>query len=69
MKSQLKIPHESFIMMISGWKQKHALFVSVSLNANELLLPAPFSDMTDIALCVRIIQTVRVCGLKTKTTI
>ncbi len=25
------------------WKQKHAVFVHVSLNANELLLPAPFS--------------------------
>ncbi len=25
------------------WKQKQAVFVYVSLNANELLLPAPFS--------------------------
>ncbi len=25
------------------WKQKRAVFVHVSLNANELLLPAPFS--------------------------
>ncbi len=26
------------------WKQKHAVLVHVSLNANELLLPAPFSQ-------------------------
>ncbi len=25
------------------WKQKHAIFMHVPLNANELLLPAPFS--------------------------
>ncbi len=26
------------------WKQKHAVFVHVSLNANELLLPPPFPE-------------------------
>ncbi len=31
------------------WKQKNAVFVHVSLNANELLLPAPFSR---IELCL-----------------
>ena len=30
-------------------KQKHAVFVHISLNANELLLPAPFSG---IQLCL-----------------
>uniref|UniRef100_A0A673HH52 Chromodomain-helicase-DNA-binding protein 1-like n=1 Tax=Sinocyclocheilus rhinocerous TaxID=307959 RepID=A0A673HH52_9TELE len=29
----------------SEWKQKQAVFVRVSLNANELLLPAPFSRL------------------------
>ncbi len=33
----------------SEWKQKHTVFVHVSLNANELLLPAPFSS---IGLCL-----------------
>ncbi len=32
-----------------GWKQKHAVFMHFSLNANELLLPAPFSR---IGLCL-----------------
>ncbi len=31
------------------WKQKHAVFMHSSLNANELLLPAPFSR---IGLCL-----------------
>ncbi len=26
------------------WKQKHVVFMHVSLNANELLLPAPFPE-------------------------
>ncbi len=26
------------------WKQKQAVFVHVSLNANELLLPTPFPE-------------------------
>jgi len=26
-------------MLIFEWKEKHAVFVHVSLNANELLLP------------------------------
>ncbi len=44
--SQLKIPHRSFIISFKNaffeWKQK-PVFVHVSLNANELLLPTPFS--------------------------
>ncbi len=46
-KLQLKIPHRSLIYHFENdyfeWKQKHAVFVHFSLNANELLLPAPFS--------------------------
>ncbi len=45
-KFQLKIPHRSFNHFENAyfeWKQKQAVFVHVSLNANELLLPAPFS--------------------------
>ncbi len=52
-KIQLKILHRWFI--ISFWKclfwvvAEHAVFMHVSLNANELLLPAPFSR---IGLCL-----------------
>ncbi len=47
-KFHLKMPHRSFIISFFEnayfeWKQKHAIFVHVSLNTNELLLPAPFS--------------------------
>ncbi len=46
-KFQLKIPHRSLLYNFENayfeWKQKHAVSVHVSLNANELLLPAPFS--------------------------
>ncbi len=50
-KFQLKISHIydnlwcHFENAYFEWKQKHAVFVHVSLNANELLLPAPFSRM------------------------
>jgi len=40
-KFQLKIPHR-FESPLFGCEQKHAIFVCVPLNANELLLPACF---------------------------
>ncbi len=43
-----KIPHRSFIISFWNayfeWKQKRAVLVHVSLNANELLLPVPFPE-------------------------
>ncbi len=43
---QLKYPTDHllyhFVKAYFELKQKHAVFVHVSLNANELLLPAPF---------------------------
>ncbi len=46
-KFPLKYPTDNvlyhFEIAYIQWKQKHAVFVHVSLNANELLLPAPFS--------------------------
>ncbi len=52
LKFQLKIPHYllyHFENAYFEWKQKHAVFMHVSLNANELLLPAPFFR---IGLCL-----------------
>ncbi len=50
-KFQLKLSHRSFLYHFENadfvWKQKHAVFVHVSLNANEL--PRPFSR---IGLCL-----------------
>ncbi len=48
-KFQLKIPMYCIILKMPEWKQKHSVFVPLSLNANELLLPAPFSR---IGLCL-----------------
>jgi len=47
LKFHLKIPHRSFIIACQicpylGVSKKHAVFVCVPLNANELLLPARF---------------------------
>ncbi len=46
---QFKIPYTyhllyNFENVNFEWKQKTAVFVHVSLNANELLLPAPFAE-------------------------
>ncbi len=47
---QLKIHHRTFIIPFckrpfSGGSKKHAVFMCVSLNANELLLSTPFPEM------------------------
>ncbi len=52
-KFQVKIPTDHLLYHFENgcfqWKQKQAVFVHVSLNANELLFPAPFSR---IGLCL-----------------
>ncbi len=52
LKFQFKIPPDHLLYHFENAyfvrKQKHAVFMHVSLNANELLLPAPFSG---IGLC------------------
>ncbi len=53
-KFQIKIPHRSVIILFCCWKQKHNVFAHVSLNANELLLPALFYR---IGLCLRNMRT------------
>ncbi len=42
------------------WKQKHVVFMHVSLNANELLLPAPFSRIV-MSLPVHVLVCSRAC--------
>ncbi|MDQ9671521.1 hypothetical protein, partial [Serratia marcescens] len=48
MKFQLKIPHRSFVIACQICPylgvSKNTLFMCVPLNANELLLPAPFLE-------------------------
>ncbi len=41
------------------WSQKHAVFVHVSSNANELLLPTLFSRR---GLCIYSFSVAKICG-------
>ncbi len=61
-KFQLKYPTDHLLYHFEnacfGWKQKRSVSVHVSLNANELLLPAPFSKS---GLCLHSSDTLLIC--------